>query len=200
MPLEDHKQLVKLAVDKHKIILVRDSNPWAMRWVGRPRHIPKPQELKAKTIPYDPAKPASDNQFAGLASAQGLPDADRRSLLQKGYTIRGKQEIIVDPKGNRLYSDTDLHGVYDLNGNDAWSEGLRQEMNNSILENMVQHGPQDNWPDRNNVAVAGPNAGPKPPITAYLPDGTIQHMNTIDEMKQFYKAPSMDWNLLCPGC
>jgi hypothetical protein len=72
-------------------------------------------------------------------------------------------------------------------------------MNDSFLENMVQHGPHDNWPDRNNVGVAGPNAGPKPPITAYLPDGTTQHMNTIDEMKQFYTAHGMDWNSLYPA-
>lgn len=199
MPLEDHKQLVKLAVDEHNIIVVRDSNPWAMRWVGRPRHLPKPQELKAKTIPYDPAKSAKDNQFAGLASAQGLSDADRRAILAKGYTIRGEQQLIVDPKGNRLYSDTDLHGVYDANGKDVWSEGLKQTMNDSFLENMVQHPPHDNWPDRNNMDVAGPNAGPKPPITAYLPDGTTQHMNTMDEMKQFYTAHGMDWRALYPA-
>lgn len=199
MPLEDHKQLVKLAVDEHNIIVVRDSNPWAMRWVGRPRHLPKPQELKAKTIPYDPAKSAKDNQFAGLASAQGLSDADRRTILAKGYTIRGEQQLIVDPKGNRLYSDTDLHGVYDANGKDVWSEGLKQTMNDSFLENMVQHPPHDNWPDRNNMDVAGPNAGPKPPITAYLPNGTTQHMNTMDEMKQFYTAHGMDWSALYPS-
>ena len=200
MPLEDHKQLVKLAIGEKKIIVVRDSNPAAMRWVGRPRHIPKPQELKAKTIPYDPRKPMEENSpFAGLASAQGLSDADRRALLQKGYTIRGKEEIIVDPNGNRLYSDTDLHGVYDLNGNNTWSPGLQQTMNDSFLENMVQHSPHDNWPDRNNLGVAGPNAGPKPPVTAYLPDGTTQHMTSISEMKQFYNAHGIDWNALYPG-
>lgn len=199
MPLEDHKQLAKLAVGEKKIILVRDSNPWAMRWAGRPRHAPKPQDVKAKTIPYDPKKSPQDNQFAGLASAKGISDADRRALLQKGYTIRGKEEIIVDPKGNRLYSDTDLHGVYDLNGHDAWSSDIQQKMNDSFLENMVQHGPQDNWPDRNNLGVAGPNAGPKPPVTAYLPDGTTQHLKTIPQMKQFYTANGIDWNSLYPG-
>jgi len=199
MPLEDHKQLQKLAANEKKIILVRDSNPWAMRWVGRPRHAPKPQDVKAKAIKYDTNKTPEENQFAGLASAKGLSDADRRALLQKGYSIRGKEEIIVDPNGNRLYSDTDLHGVYDLNGNDVWSDAWKQKMNDSFLENMVQHGPQDNWPDRNNPAVAGPNAGPKPPVTAYLPDGTTQHMTSIDQMKQFYQAHGMDWNSLYPG-
>lgn len=199
MPLEDHKQLVNLAVGEKKIIVVRDSNPWAMRWAGRPRHAPKPQDVKGKTIPYDPKKPPEENQFAGLASAKGMSDAERRALLAKKYTIRGKEEIIVDPKGNRLYSDTDLHGVYDLNGKDAWSPGMQQKMNDSFLEKMVQHDPHDVWPDRNNLAVAGPNAGPKPPITAYLPDGTTQHMTTIDQMKQFYQAYGMDWNSLYPG-
>lgn len=199
MPLEDHKQLGKLAVDEQKIIVVRDSNPWAMRWVGRPRHLPKPQDLKAKTIPYDPKKGAEDNQFAGLASAQGLSAADRRALLAKRYTIRGKSELIVDPKGNRLYSDTDLHGVYDVNGNDAWSEAIQNQMNSSFLERMVQHGPHDNWPIRNDPAAAGPNAGPKPPVTAYLPDGTTQHMQSIEEMKQFYQAHGMNWQSLYPG-
>lgn len=199
MPLEDHKQLRKLAVDEHKIIVVRDSNPWAMRWVGRPRHLPKPQDLKAKTIPYDPSKSAKDNQFAGLASAQGLSDADRRALLAKGYTIRGESQLIVDPNGNRLYSDTDLHGIYNENGTDAWSDGVQQKMNDSFLERMIQHGPQDNWPVRNDATVAGPNAGPKPPVTAYLPDGTTQHMQTIEDMKQFYQAHGMNWQSLYPG-
>lgn len=199
MPLEDHKQLRQLAVDEKKIIVVRDSNPWAMRWVGRPRHLPKPQDLKAKTIPYDSTKSAKDNQFAGLASAQGLSAADRRALLAKGYTIRGESQLIVDPNGNRLYSDTDLHGVYDVNGHDAWSEGLQQKMNDSFLEHMVQHGPQDNWPVRNDPAAAGPNAGPKPPVTAYLPDGTTQHMQTVEDMKQFYQAHGMNWQSLYPS-
>ncbi len=199
MPLEDHKQLRQLAVDEHKIVVVRDSNPWAMRWMGRPRHIPKPQDLKAKTIPYDRTKPAKDNQFAGLASAQGLSDADRRTLLAKGYTIRGESQLIVDPDGNRLYSDTDLHGVYDANGNDAWSEGIQKKMNDSFLERMIQHGPQDNWPVRNDPMMAGPNAGPKPPVTAYLPDGTTQHMQSIEDMKQFYQAHGMNWQSLYPG-
>lgn len=199
MPLEDHKQLVKLAVSENKIILVRDSNPWAMRWAGRPRHLPKPQDVKAKTIPYDPNKTPEENAFAGLASAKGISDADRRSLLQKGYTIRGDREIIVDPNGNRLYSDTDLHGVYGPTGQDAWSDSMKQKMNDSFLENMVQHGPQDNWPDRNNLEVAGPNAGPKPPVTAYLPDGTTQHLKTIPQMKQFYQANGIDWDSLYPN-
>jgi hypothetical protein len=199
MPLEDHKQLVTLAVGENKIIIVRDSNPWAMRWVGRARHLPKPQDVKAKTIQYDPDKTAEENAFAGLASAKGISDADRRSLLQKGYTIRGDQEIIVDPKGNRLYSDTDLHGVYEPTGQDAWSDSMKQKMNDAFLENMVQHDPQDNWPDRNNLEVAGPNAGPKPPVTAYLPDGTTQHLKTIPQMKQFYEANGMDWNGLYPN-
>jgi hypothetical protein len=199
MPLEDHKQLQNLAANEKKIILVRDSNPWAMRWVGRSRYAPKPKELKAKTIQYDQKKTPEENQFAGLASAKGLSDADRRALLQKRYTIRGEQELIVDPNGNRLYSDTDLHGVYDLNGSDAWSPDMQQKMNDSFLENMVQHDPHDNWPDRNNLDVAGPNAGPKPPITAYLPDGTTQHMTTIPQMKQFYQAHGMDWHLIYPG-
>ena len=200
MPLEDHKQLRKLAVDEHKIIVVRDSNPWAMRWVGRPRHLPKPQDLKAKTIPYDPSKSAKDNQFAGLASAQGLSDADRRALLAKGYTIRGDSQLILDPNGNRLYSDTDLHGIYNENGPDAWSAGVQERMNDSFLERMmIQHGPQDNWPVQNDPALAGPTAGPKPPVTAYLPDGTTQHMRTIEDMKQFYHAHGMDWQSLYPG-
>lgn len=112
-----------------------------------------------------------NSPFAGLASAQGFSDADRRALLQKGYTIRGKEEIIVDPNGNRLYSDTDLHGVYDLKGKNAWSPDLQQTINDSFLENMVQHSPHDNWPDRNNLGVAGPNAGPKPPVTAIYRTG-----------------------------
>lgn len=187
MPLEDHKQLMKLAVEEKKIIIVRDSSPAAMRWVGRPRHIPKPQDVKAKTIPYDPGKTWQENQFAGLASAKGLSDADRRELLKKRYTIRGEHEIIVDPKGNRLYSDTDLHGVYDMNGQDAWSDGMKQRMNDAFLENMVQHGPHDNWPIRNDKELAGSNAGPQigqkdgrpHTVTAYLPDGTTQRMETL---------------------
>lgn len=199
MPLEDHKQLVKFASEENKIVVVRDSNPWAMRWMGRARHLPKPQALKAKTIPYDPTKSAAENEFAGLASAQGLSDADRRALLAARYTIRGDQQIIVDSKGNRFYSDTDLHGVFDSMGRNAWSDGLQQKMNDSMLENMVQHAPHDNWEDRNNLAVAGPNAGPKPPVTAYLPNGTTQHLKSIPEMKQFYTAHGIDWNSLYPS-
>ncbi len=199
MPLEDHKQLTKLAVSEKKLILVRDSNPWAMRWVGRPRHQPKPQNLKAKTIRHDPTQSAEGNQYAGLASAEGLSDADRRDILKRGYSIRGERQLIVDPKGNRLYSDTDLHGVYDLNGKDAWSGSLKEKMNDSFLENMVQHGPHDNWDIRNDKDLAGPNAGPHAPVTAYLPDGSAQHLETVEHMKEFYLKHGMDWNSLYPG-
>ena len=203
MPLVDDKALRAIAQQDDLIILTRDSNPEAMRWIGRNDAVPKPLEVKAKTLkrPARPSEAAPDEHlyapYYGLASARGMPAAQRVPLEQAGYTIRGpdRGELILDRQGNAMYSDTDLHGAYHAGGTDAWSDGLGQRMNDSTLERMIQHGPNDNSPGRN--TPGDPSFGPQPPVTAYTPDGVV-HLNTMAEMRDFYRAHNMAFDQIYP--
>lgn len=200
MPLVDDHALRAIAQQDNLIIITRDSNPEAMRWLGRGDAVPKPLEVKAKTLKR-PATPGPDEHlyepYYGLASARGLDAPQRDALSQAGYTIRGRDrgELILDRQGNAMYSDTDLHGVYTAAGDDAWSAGFGDRLNNSTLERMIQHGPNDNSPGRN--TPGDPSFGPQPPVTAYTPNGVV-HLNTMAEMRNFYRAHNLPFDQLYP--
>ena len=131
--LEDDKTLSQIAVKEGKIIVVRKiSNSAALRWIGDPRAVPKPVQVKAKTLRQGP--------YAGLASAEDLSPEDISALEKEGFRVATPKEIsalkqkgeivgnfehdpgiadhklIINPDGKVLYSDVDIHGVYDLNG------------------------------------------------------------------------------------
>ena len=99
------------------------------------------------------------------------------------------------------YSDYDLHGVYDeptrrpaFNNvfNDPGPTTFKTLLNARFKHSMVQHGPHDDWP-KNMSKEAGPNRGPQPPVTAYLPDGSMNYLETITDMKAFYTRHRLPW-------
>ncbi len=195
LTLDADKKLRGFANRNNKIVIVRDSNPAAMRWAGQPGYKPKPAELKGKTIPADPNKPLSQQPHAGLASAKGMSGKDLRTLKQLGYRVTGRDRIITDADGNRFYSDTDLHGVYNSDGSSAWNSRMRQQLNNHVGDNIVQHGPHDEWALRNSP---GKNFGPQPPATAYMPDSSVWHLENATDLKWFYKMQGMEWSRIYP--
>lgn len=193
-----------LAVNLKLIFIVRESNKAAVRFTGKPGFMPKPQDLKAKTLQGDPAK----NPHVGLASAD---PADRRlqeMLAAEGKSWRdyvielGKSYFVVGPPPaylvldqktrSKFYSDIDLHGVYDLQGRPQWHDSLKELFNARLKDRLIQHGPHDCWPKRNS-AQAGPNAGPQPPVTVYMPTGEMQYVKTRREMEKFYARQKLPW-------
>lgn len=206
--LVDENYLKQLAVSEGKVIIVRDSNQWSMRWIGREGYAPKPMDIKGKTLKREDLVGVPDaDRYVGLASAKGMSLEARTELLKKGYKIAspGDQEVIRGPDGPRgYYSDTDLHGVYNLDGSQGWSPALLEKLKCHFFERGVQHGPHDVWPSRNDRAVAGPNYGPQvggkdgKALTAYLPDGSAVHVTTLDQMKALYRAIGVEWQALYP--
>jgi hypothetical protein len=207
MLLEDEKYLEELAATEGKIIIVRDSSPYSMKWVGRPGYKPKPVDVKGKTLKPEDLKglPKEEaDKYVGLASAKGLSLEERTELLRKGYKIAspGDQELIRGPNGEKFYSDTDLHGVYNLDGTDGWSQDLLEKLECHFFDRGVQHGPQDNWVLRNDRARAGPNYGPQvgggKTLTAIFPDRTKMWARTLREMKDLYRAIGVDLKSVYP--
>ncbi|MDP8982282.1 MAG: hypothetical protein M3O35_17025 [Acidobacteriota bacterium] len=213
--LADENYLKNIAATKGLIFLVRDSSLPALWWIGRPGYRAKPAAIKGKTLKAGDLTgfPANQvNQYLGLASARGMSENEKRELRAAGYSIEPNEpQLIVDQDGSKFYSDTDLHGVYDLNGNDAWSNEMAQQLRCGTVDKGIQHDPHDNWTDRNNKAVAkanyGPQIGPRPgqesgdprTITAILPDCTTVRIGSLAEMKQLYRAIGVNFGRVYPG-
>jgi len=198
--------LSQKAEDDGLIIMVRNSNEEATQWIGREGYRPKPMDLKAKTARHGPfaglavADPG-DARTRAMAESYGGYDGFVASLESKGYTVGSAEEgyVVRDAAGNAFYSDYDLHGVYHAaDGSQADHESVRSDLNAEFGNDAVQHGPHDNWPERG-AAESGPNRGPQPPVTAYLPDGSSVHLETVDEMRSFYDAHGIDWNGIWAG-
>jgi len=199
MPPAVDDALKALAKKNKWTIIVRDSNPAAERWMGQKGYLPKPQGLKQKSIPYDPAKPMSEQPYAGLVRADKLSAQEQ----QLGYKIDPSTGL-VSQDGKYFYSDIDLHGVYDSAGNDVTDQFFNElikdpQYRNSPLQELVQHYPQDRWPLRN---TSGPNYGPQvgdgKTATAYLPNSTVS-LQTLAQMKALYAQNKINFSWLYPN-
>jgi hypothetical protein len=202
MPPSVDDALKKLAKAKKWIIVVRDSNPAAEQWVGKEGYLPKPQALKAKSIPYDPAKPMSEQPNAGLVRADKLTEQEQKL----GYKLDPGTGL-VSQGGKHFYSDIDLHGVYDSAGNDVTRQFFDELMKNpqyknGSLQDLIQHYPQDWWQYRNNAAVAGTNYGPQvgggKTATAYLPDSTVS-LDSVAQMRSLYTQNNINFSSIYPN-
>jgi hypothetical protein len=199
MPPAVDDALKALAKKNKWTIIVRDSNPAAERWMGKQGYLPKPQALKQKSIPYDPAKPMSEQPYAGLVRADELSAQEQ----QLGYKIDPNTGL-VSQDGKYFYSDIDLHGVYDSAGNDVTDQFFNElikdpQYRNSPLQELVQHYPQDRWQFRNKP---GPNYGPQvgdgKTATAYLPNSTVS-IETLAQMKALYSENKINFSWLYPN-
>lgn len=206
MRIRDDHALSRAAEDSGNIVLVRDSNPAALDYLGKKGYKPKPEKMKVKTRKTDPNKglAAADPEspdLKELLQEKGLTyDEYVKSLKKEGLTVYPDEGYIVrDIDGDAFYSDYDLHGVYNFKtGKNAYSDGVRDDLNGRFGEELVQHGPHDLWKKRL-LKEAGVNRGPKPPVTAYMPDGSKLQLKTIEDMKAFYKKHDIKWDTIYPG-
>ncbi|MEO8369356.1 MAG: hypothetical protein ABI806_09155 [Candidatus Solibacter sp.] len=214
--LEDHKALNGIAQANGWNIAVRDSNPYAMRWIGHPDAVAKPVDVKAKTLkpptaqqlakmsPAEKAAEAAKAPYYGLATAQGMTSGELSLLRLKQYKVDDptKGYLLRTPEGKVMYSDIDIHGIYDKAGNDVWpktpegEKALIDGLNGSTLERMFQHGPQDVYPRRNDPT--GPSFGPQPPVTIYTADGRTLFIDSIPKLEAAYREMGVDWNTIYP--
>ena len=213
MRVRDDRAFASMA-EKGDIIIVRNSNPAALDYIGKPGYKAKPLDLKAKTRQSPPLPKDAPN--LGLAAADPKDPRLIKSLKEDGIdyeTYVKKMEakklhvgsakdgyVVTDDAGNMFYSDYDLHGIYNAKtGKDSYSLRKKKDLNKKFEAKLVQHDPHDNWPDRNNRKNAGANEGPQPPCTAYMPDGSAVELTTIADMKAFYKKQNIDWDEIYPN-
>lgn len=119
------------------------------------------------------------------------------STPDEGYVLR-------DVDGFRLHEPYRLHGVYreGSGGEAAWTaregERLRALINRRLGDELVLFGPHDEWEHRNDPAIAGPYAGPLPPVIEFQSEQRID--NFVDTRRLadswFY---SSRWQQLYPG-
>jgi hypothetical protein len=205
-PLDD-LALQGFARDNNVILIIRNSNVFAARWVGYPGAAAKPMALKAKSLSppanaenLTAAQRADEARYApyyGLASARGLSVVERNAITKSGYVIQPQcnGEIITTRSGGVIYSDIDVHGIYDSNGKWAGSNAALKTLNKTTLGRFVQHQSQDDFAKRNDPN--GPSFGPQPPATAYGPNGRMP-LDTMEEMKTYYDANRIDWHAIYP--
>ena len=208
MRSRDDKSFSEMA-EKGDIILVRNSNPSALEYIGKPGYKAKPLEMKGKTRQGSPneglaAVDPNDRRLIKQLKMDGKDyDAYVKEVESGGDFFVGTKEegyIIKDAAGNKFYSDYDLHGVYDAKtGKDSYSLAKKKELNDNFGAKLIQHDPHDKWAGRNNPDIAGINRGPQPPVTAYLPDGSKYELTTIADMRAFYKKNDIAWDRLYPN-
>jgi hypothetical protein len=141
----------------------------------------------------DPAHPANNPDLRLTPEGRKLREQRLQQARKQDYVLR-------DSSGNVYTSDYDLHGVYNTDGTNAWpddgpggSNSLRARMNTRFDEPLVRHGPHDRWEEKTIYEKAKVNYGPKPPVTAYTPNGKV-HLKTKTEMEAFYRANGIDWD------
>lgn len=203
--LEQHDSLMKEFAKKNDLlIIVRNPNGQSLRWVGKTGYRPKPEGLSAKTITEGPnaglvgASP-KDPRLAGFLRAKKITYGDLVKQMEADeYSIA--EDYVVAKNGEKFHSDLDLHGIYKgQTGISADTEDMRALINKEVFDNveMVQHGSHDQWLLKNEFS-SGPNRGPQVPVTAYLPSGEVRVIQTLQGMKDIYRAYGIEWWKIYP--
>lgn len=178
-------------------VVVRHSNPASLQYIERDDVLPKPMNLKAKTL--------SEGPGAGLVgcpperfTSEEAWKAEVKSLAQDGFYVGPAEDnfVIRDAQGRAYHADYDLHGLYALVHNVLETGGHEYQLNLAFGKDMIQHPPHDLWDLRN---TPGPNQGPRPPATAYLPDGSAIDLQTPEQMRELYKLIQLNWESLYPN-
>jgi hypothetical protein len=210
-----------IATNRGLFIVVRDSNPAAPDFNGKPGYLPKPEALKAKTRKAKPGpdgKPIKD-PMVGLAAADpndpgliAMLQASKPPRTYQEYVSELKQQVpsfLVGPAPNYLiytrlankttnkveesyyYSDYDMHGVYDSVGRPAFTNPEFQKLMNARFKHQMVQ--HGAHDDWKDNMKPGPNCGPMAGVSAYLPGGEIEYLATIEDMEAFYRKHKLPW-------
>ncbi len=167
---EDHKGIFfRAAQDFQCWIGLREPNPLADRWIGRPGYIPKSVICKAKTADQ------TSFEFGGLVTdptlrADGFAPASLNGAIQTwkkflvggalppGFTRieNGSERGLVKFHGAYIHADYDLMAINRSNERGEWLPTSLDEqrclftkieamLNGCFGSPLVQHGPEFDW-------------------------------------------------------
>ncbi|MEZ6233125.1 MAG: hypothetical protein R3B68_02940 [Phycisphaerales bacterium] len=127
----------------------------------------------------------------------------KKKIEDSGFKVMDDDHyVVVHAQTNaRYHGDYDLHGVYKKNGEFVPdTSDIRAQINTEMDAKLIQHGAHDEWPDRQNPNVAGENAGPQPPVTVYMPDGSKVWIGGTGSkesdrvlFKKFFEENGLQW-------
>ncbi|MCA9288587.1 MAG: hypothetical protein KDA05_08380 [Phycisphaerales bacterium] len=127
----------------------------------------------------------------------------KKKIEDSGFKVMDNDHyVVVHAQTNaRYHGDYDLHGVYTKDGKFvADTSAMREQINKEMDAKLIQHGAHDEWPDRQNPNVAGENAGPQPPVTVYMPDGSKVWIGGTGSkekdrvlFKKFFEENGLQW-------
>jgi hypothetical protein len=109
------EHIEKLALhcqQKGRMVVVRVSNPDALKFQGRAGHLPKPLDVKLKTAKGD--KYAEDIKGLVVRPKEPMAQWERENieyLEKKGYTF-DNNGVLRDPNKNVFYGDYDVQSVH----------------------------------------------------------------------------------------
>jgi hypothetical protein len=212
-----------IATNRGLFIIVRDSNPAAPNFNGKPGYLPKPEALKAKTrkakIGPDGKAIHPNDPWVGLAAADpndpgliAMLQASKPPRTYEDYVSELKQQVpsfLVGPAPNYLIytrlankqtnkvDEYYYYSDYDMHG--VYDSAGRPAFANPEFQKMMNarfthHMVQHGaHDDWKDNMKPGPNCGPMAGVSAYLPTGEIVYLATIDDMAAFYSKHKLPW-------
>jgi hypothetical protein len=187
----DETKLSQYAREKNLLIILIPPNPHSFQYQSQ-------KGYKAKVLELKPCKSAWVGTKAGLVhcppeifSSPEEWEAEISKLHGLGYRVLGPEEfyLVQDENGKFFYSDYDIQGMYTAQGQHAYTEENRQEMNQLLGRRMFRHAPLDDYDQREDIGL-------KFPLLAFLPTGERTVITSYSEQRALYAAYNVDLDLL----
>ncbi len=175
----------------HGIVCAGPKDPEMMRFIEQ--HNAK---VAARAPGYENRRAwtSFEEDFEGIR-AEVFEETDLRiGDASEDYVVRNKD-------GKMLFSDVDLHGVYDRktgNGLNTNDPALQTEINQKLGGEVIKHGGQADWSLRMDLEETGAIYGPLPPVLAYV-DGKCVRLETWEDMKAFARDHNIKLEAQFPG-
>ncbi|MEP7365163.1 MAG: hypothetical protein ABI972_18070 [Acidobacteriota bacterium] len=201
-----------------KMVVARKRSSIALKFEGKAGYAPKSMQVKLKSKKTGPNKGLvcfpTEEELVDVARREGQKSADKirknaEDLKKMGYKFDG-DGLLIDPRGNKIYSDVDYMGIYNIpEGRTATAWGGRLADNddpffidwvNSLFHGKgpaKQHGNQDRLAmelegaadDLNKVPGRMPDADELQDLEGFLligPDGIPRNVGWT-ELCDWYK-------------
>lgn len=121
-------------MDPPKIVIARKRSSIALKFEGKPGYAPKPMNVKLKSKKTGPNKGLvcypTEDELVDIARREGAESAAKirknaEELKKQGFKF-DSDGLLIDPRGNKIYSDVDYMGIYNVpKGREATAWGGR---------------------------------------------------------------------------
>ncbi|MGE0525638.1 MAG: hypothetical protein AB7G93_07640 [Bdellovibrionales bacterium] len=179
----------QIAHEMSLAIFVIAPNPASLPYSLQPGFRSKPCEMFN-------CKSARRGRFQGLVhSPPELHESyaawlkNKRELEHMGYRVLGPdyEYLVENEKGERFYSDHDLFALRWLpSGQRAYSEELRQMINQRHGRRLLRHGPLEEFEERELVKLNFP-------ILAFLPNHIQLVIHSRQHLRQVFELYELPW-------